>query len=55
MVTTHFDLISAPSGPPGTLKGPVLAQTPLMETLRLWEDLGGSDLVPDAPDCLAWV
>ena len=47
----------APSGPLGALKGPVLAQTPLLETLRFWEDLGGSDwtLVPDAPDCLAWV
>ena len=45
----------APSGPPGALKGPVLAQTPLLETLRFWEGLEGSDLVPDAPDCLAWI
>ena len=45
----------APFGPPGALKGPVLAQTPLLETLRFWEGLEGSDLVPDAPDCLAWI
>ena len=45
----------APSGPPGALKGPVLAQMLLLETLRFWEGLEGSDLVPDAPDCLAWV
>ena len=45
----------APSRPPGALKGPVSAQTPLLETLRFSEGLGGSDLVPLAPDWPAQV
>ena len=55
MVITHFGLVLGPFWTPGALKGPILAKMPLLKILRFSEGLGGSDLVPDAPDCLAWV
>ena len=45
MVTTHFDLVSAPSGPPGTLKGPVSARNAPFGVL------GGSRGARFGPDC----
>jgi len=45
MVTTHFDLVSAPSGPPGTLKGPVSAQN------APFGALGGPRGAKFGPDC----
>ena len=54
MVTTHFDLVSAPSGPPGTLKGPVSARN------APFGALGGPRGARFGPDCpglarLGWI
>ena len=45
MLTTHFDLVSAPSGPPGTLKGPVSARN------APFGALGGPRGARFGPDC----
>ena len=55
MVITHFDLVSGPFWTPG---GPKRARfgpnAPFWKLRRFSGGLGGSYLVPTAPDWLAW-
>ena len=57
MVITHFNLVLGPFWTPGALKGPVLAQMPLLETEEVLRGPWGIryGLNSTAPDWLAWV